>query len=114
MKSYKHWDTFLSHCTYLKEYWCSPATHIHRYINRIPGTLNEFFNELQRLTGLIFTVLIGGPTPTMGGQIEVQSFHVGATEVGNQFDQAFPEFDLGIMQPWKEFIKRVFHKSIKL
>ncbi|KAG2142011.1 hypothetical protein BD769DRAFT_1662128 [Suillus cothurnatus] len=77
------------------------------YINRIPGTLNEFFNELQRLTGLIFTVLIGGPTPTMGGQIEVQSFHVGATEVGNQFDQAFPEFDLGIMQPWKEFIKPV-------
>jgi hypothetical protein len=50
----------------------------------------------------------------MGGQIEVQSFHVGATEVGNQFDQAYPEFDLGIMRPWKEFIKHVFCKSIKL
>ncbi|KAG2083883.1 hypothetical protein BD769DRAFT_1682477 [Suillus cothurnatus] len=77
------------------------------YIDRLPGTLNEFFNELQRLTGLVFTVLIGGPTPTMGGQIEVQSFHVGATEVGNQFDQAYPEFDLGIMRPWKEFVKPV-------
>ncbi|KAG2110057.1 hypothetical protein BD769DRAFT_1392363 [Suillus cothurnatus] len=73
----------------------------------LPGTLNKFFNELQRLTGLVFTVLIGGPTPTMGGQIEVQSFHVGATEVGNQFNQVYPEFDLGIMQPWKEFVKLV-------
>ncbi|KAG1845441.1 hypothetical protein F4604DRAFT_1688728 [Suillus subluteus] len=78
------------------------------YIDRLPGTLNEFFNELQRLTGLVFTVLMGGPTPTMGGQIEVQSFHVGATEIGNQFDQAYPEFDLEIMRPWKEFVKRVF------
>ncbi|KAG1720804.1 hypothetical protein EDB19DRAFT_1917719 [Suillus lakei] len=74
------------------------------YINRIPGTLNEFFNKLQRLTGLVFTVLMGGPTPAMGGQIEFQSFHVGATKVGNQFNQAYTEFDLSIMQPWKEFV----------
>ncbi|KAG1775871.1 hypothetical protein EV702DRAFT_1198777 [Suillus placidus] len=78
------------------------------YIDRLPGTLSEFFNELQRLNGLAFTVLMGGPTPAMGGQIDVQSFHVGATEAGNQFDQAYPEFNLGIMRPWKEFIKRVF------
>ncbi|KAG1892031.1 hypothetical protein F4604DRAFT_1912762 [Suillus subluteus] len=82
------------------------------YIDRLPGTLNEFFNELQRLTGLVFTVLMGGPTPTMGGQIEVQSFHVGATEIGNQFDQAYPEFDLEIMRPWKEFVKHVFPVAV--
>ncbi|KAG2035437.1 hypothetical protein BDR03DRAFT_983721 [Suillus americanus] len=78
------------------------------YIDRLPGALTEFFNELQRLTGYVFTVLMGGPTPAMGGQIDVQSFHVGATEVGNQFDQAYPGFNSGIMQPWGEFIKRMF------
>ncbi|KAG1887286.1 hypothetical protein F4604DRAFT_1917093 [Suillus subluteus] len=77
----------------------------------LPGALTEFFNELQRLTGYVVTVLMGGPTPAMGGQIDIQSFHVGATEVGNQFDQAYPEFNSGIMRPWKEFVKRVFHKS---
>ncbi|KAG1784382.1 uncharacterized protein HD556DRAFT_1451838, partial [Suillus plorans] len=78
------------------------------YIDKLPGVLSEFFDELQRLTGLVFTVLMGGPTPAMGGQIDVQSFHVGATEIGNQFDLAYPEFNSGIMRPWKEFVKRVF------
>lgn len=99
--------------TYLNEYKCSPVTRIYRYIDRLPGVLTEFFNELQRLTGLVFTVLMGGPTPAMGGQVDVQSFHVGATEIGNQFDLAYPEFNSGIMRPWKEFVKRVFHKSVK-
>ncbi|KAG1825331.1 hypothetical protein DFJ58DRAFT_738534 [Suillus subalutaceus] len=78
------------------------------YIDKLPAVLTEFFDELQRLTGLVFTVLMGGPTPAMGGQIDVQSFHVGATEIGNQFDLAYPEFNSGIMRPWKEFVKRVF------
>ncbi|KAG2138439.1 uncharacterized protein EDB93DRAFT_1253395 [Suillus bovinus] len=78
------------------------------YIDKLPGVLTEFFDELQRLTGLIFTVLIGGPTPAMGGQVDVQSFHVSATEIGNQFDLAYPEFNSGIMRPWKEFVKCVF------
>ncbi|KAG2055896.1 hypothetical protein BDR06DRAFT_1043599 [Suillus hirtellus] len=41
----------------------------------------------------------------MGGQIDVQSFHIGTMEIGNQFDQAYPKFNLGIMKPWKEFAK---------
>ncbi|KAG2750183.1 hypothetical protein P692DRAFT_20683245, partial [Suillus brevipes Sb2] len=88
----------------------SPEIRISRYIDKLPAVLTEFFDELQRLTGLVFTVLMGGPTPAMGGQIDVQSFHVGATEIGNQFDLAYPEFNSGIMRPWKEFVKRVFHK----
>ncbi|KAG2153797.1 uncharacterized protein EDB93DRAFT_1248695 [Suillus bovinus] len=78
------------------------------YIDRLPGVLTKFFNKLQRLTGLIFTVLMGGPTPAMGGQVDVQSFHVGATEIGNQFNLVYPEFNSGIMRPWKEFVKHVF------
>ncbi|KAG2366910.1 hypothetical protein BDR07DRAFT_1479683 [Suillus spraguei] len=70
--------------------------------------LTEFFEELQRVTGYVFTVLIGGPTPAMGGKIDMQSFHIGAVEVGNQFDQAYLMFNSGIMRPWKEFAKCVF------
>ncbi|KAG1826538.1 hypothetical protein EV424DRAFT_1345509 [Suillus variegatus] len=84
---------------------------IKQQVAELTNILTEFFEELQRLTGYVFTVLMGGPTPAMGGQIDVQSFHIGTTEVGNQFDQAYPEFNSGIMKPWKEFSKRIFHES---
>lgn len=32
--------------THRHEYQCSPATCIYRYIDRLPGALTEFFNEL--------------------------------------------------------------------
>ncbi|KAG1851624.1 hypothetical protein DFJ58DRAFT_728845 [Suillus subalutaceus] len=79
-----------------------------RQKKKLLGALTEFFNELQRLTSYVFTVLMGGPTPVMGDEIDIQSFHVGITEVGNQFNQVYPEFNSGIMQPWKEFVKCMF------
>ncbi|KAG1740556.1 hypothetical protein EDD22DRAFT_959174 [Suillus occidentalis] len=72
------------------------------YIDKLPGVLSEFFDELQRLTGLVFMVLMGGPTPAMGGQIDVQSFHVvRETETQNVSDLGL---DSGgnEPEPWKE------------
>ncbi|KAG1873105.1 hypothetical protein F4604DRAFT_1925596 [Suillus subluteus] len=50
---------------------------------------------------------LGGPTPALGGKIDVSSFHVGCTEMGNLFSDAYPDFNSTIMKPWVEFINCV-------
>ncbi|KAG2128729.1 hypothetical protein DEU56DRAFT_915399 [Suillus clintonianus] len=77
-------------------------------IDQLVDILTEFFQELQRLTGWSFSVLMGGPTPVLGGKIDVSSFHIGRTEMGNLFSDAFPNFNSGVMKPWLEFINQVF------
>ncbi|KAG1796045.1 uncharacterized protein HD556DRAFT_1441880 [Suillus plorans] len=76
-------------------------------IDRLVDILAEFFQELERLTGWSFSVLMGGPTPALGGKINVSSFHVGCTEMGNLFSDAYPDFNSTIMKPWVEFINHV-------
>lgn len=79
-----------------------------RTIDRLVDVLTEFFQELQHLTGWSFSVLMGGPVPALGGKIDVSSFHVGRTEMGNLFSDAYPNFNSGIMKPWLEFVNRVY------
>jgi hypothetical protein len=82
-----------------------------RSINRLPEFLAEIFHKLQRLTGWSFTVLMGGPTPGLsGGKLDVSSFHVGESKMGNLFSKAYPEFNDGIMKPYAEFLRRVYCK----
>ncbi|KAG1854220.1 hypothetical protein F4604DRAFT_1686064 [Suillus subluteus] len=45
---------------------------------------------------------------TTDREIDHQNFHVGRTEMGNLFSDAYPNFNGGIMKPWLEFINRVF------
>ncbi|KAG1865121.1 hypothetical protein C8R48DRAFT_772824 [Suillus tomentosus] len=75
-------------------------------IDQLVDILAEFFQELERLTGWSFSVLMGGPTPALGGKIDVSSFHVGRTEMGNLFSEAYPHFNSMIMKPWVEFVNR--------
>ncbi|KAG1817302.1 hypothetical protein EV424DRAFT_1347991 [Suillus variegatus] len=63
----------------------------------------EQLNEKKRWS---FSVLMGGPTPALGGKIDVSSFHVGRTEMGNLFSEAYPHFNSTIMKPWVEFVNR--------
>ena len=81
---------------------------MHSYIDRLGPTLGHFFKGLQELTGWSFTVLMGGPSPEMGGQIKACSVHVGSMALGHMFDQAHPNFTSGIMQPYKAFLEKVF------
>ncbi|KIJ21126.1 hypothetical protein PAXINDRAFT_152776 [Paxillus involutus ATCC 200175] len=74
------------------------------YIDKLAPTLAHFFHELHEVTGWAFTVLMGSPSDHLGGSIDVNSFHVGVTGLGNLFDQAYPEFNSGIMHPFSEFL----------
>ncbi|KAG1879132.1 hypothetical protein F4604DRAFT_1679567 [Suillus subluteus] len=64
-----------------------------RTIDRLVDILTEFFQELQHLTGWSFLVLMGGPTPALGGKFDVSSFHVGHTVMGSLFLDAHPNFN---------------------
>ncbi|KAG1806396.1 uncharacterized protein HD556DRAFT_1436361 [Suillus plorans] len=55
-----------------------------------------------------FNISLGGPTPVLGGKIDVSSFHVGCTEMGNLFSDTYPNFNGRIMKPWLEFVNRVY------
>ncbi|KIK76367.1 hypothetical protein PAXRUDRAFT_18273 [Paxillus rubicundulus Ve08.2h10] len=78
------------------------------YIDKLAPTLAHFFHKLHEVTGWAFTILMGGPSDRLGGSIDVNSFHVGVTRLGNLFDQAYPEFNSGIMRPFSEFLACVY------
>lgn len=62
------------------------------------------------MTDWVFTVLMGGPHPDMDGALDVNSFHVGTTKLGNRFSQAYPHFSQNVMVPYTQFVERVFRK----
>ncbi|KAG2096120.1 uncharacterized protein F5147DRAFT_778484 [Suillus discolor] len=64
-----------------------------RNLTKLAVIVNKFLKGLQDATGLLFTVLAGGPSPELNGLIDVWSFHVGRTKLGNDFSTAYPLFD---------------------
>jgi hypothetical protein len=60
--------------------------------------------------GWAFSVLMGRPSPGMGGKIQVESFHVGHTAMGNTFNLAYSDFNEHIMRPYADFTKHAFHE----
>ncbi|KAG1806362.1 uncharacterized protein HD556DRAFT_1436335 [Suillus plorans] len=77
-------------------------------IEKLPNVLADIFAGLAKQTGWAFSVLMGGPSPGMGGKIQVESFHVEQTTMGNTFNLAYPNFNERIMKPYADFAKRAF------
>ncbi|KIK34920.1 hypothetical protein CY34DRAFT_17381 [Suillus luteus UH-Slu-Lm8-n1] len=84
------------------------------YVSKIALILSQFFEELHEMTDWVFTVLMGGPDPAMGGALDVSSFHVGTTKIGNRFSQTYPNFTKGVMVPYTQFVERVFPEAMVL
>ncbi|KAG1877637.1 hypothetical protein DFJ58DRAFT_835374 [Suillus subalutaceus] len=87
---------------------------IHSYISKIAVILSQFFEELHEMTNWVFTVLMGGPHPAAGGTLDISSFHIGTTKLGNWFSQAYPQFSQNIMVPYTQFIEHVFSDAAAL
>lgn len=64
------------------------------------------------MTGWTFSVLMGGPDPSAGGTLDISSFHVGTTKLGNRFSQVYLQFRTNVMLPYSDFVQRAFHKLI--
>ncbi|KAG1820914.1 uncharacterized protein BJ212DRAFT_1297397 [Suillus subaureus] len=72
--------------------------------------LTQFFEELHLMTAWTFSVLMGGPDPVASGTLDISSFHVGMTKLGNRFSQAYLQFTTTVMLPYSEFVHQAFHK----
>ncbi|KAG2147778.1 uncharacterized protein EDB93DRAFT_1250493 [Suillus bovinus] len=77
-------------------------------IEKLPNVLADIFAGLAKQTGWAFSVLMGGPSPGMSGKIQVESFHVGRTAMGNTFNLAYSDFNECIMRPYADFTKHAF------
>jgi hypothetical protein len=62
------------------------------------------------MTNWVFTVLMGGPDPAMGGTLDISGFHVSTMKIGNWFSQTYPNFAKGIMVPYTQFVEHVFRE----
>ncbi|KAF4593592.1 hypothetical protein EYR40_008379 [Pleurotus pulmonarius] len=82
-------------------------TEVQEFINQLPSLLPAFLNQLRRKTGWVFTVLAGGPMPVAGGQIEIASVHIGETELGNTWSEAYGGYERDIVKPFTDFVRLV-------
>ncbi|RDB15505.1 hypothetical protein Hypma_004162 [Hypsizygus marmoreus] len=82
-------------------------------IEDCPRFLGRYLNALAEKTGWAFSVLMGGPDPSMNGDINVASFHVGETASGAQFAHAHQGFETVFMEPYTEFLLKVFPPDIR-
>ncbi|KAG1881534.1 hypothetical protein C8R48DRAFT_766554 [Suillus tomentosus] len=79
-----------------------------RNLTKLAAVANQFLEGLADTTGLAFSLLVGGPSAELGGLIDVWSFHVGQTTLGNDFSQAYPDFESRIVAPFRDYLYRVY------
>ncbi|KAG2058704.1 hypothetical protein BDR06DRAFT_1003895 [Suillus hirtellus] len=73
-------------------------------LTKLATIANQFLKGLTDATGLSFSLLVGGPSAELGGMIDVWSFHVGMTKLGNNFSQAYPKFESKIVGPFQDYL----------
>ncbi|KAG2133683.1 uncharacterized protein EDB93DRAFT_1254777 [Suillus bovinus] len=77
-------------------------------IENLPKVLADIFAGLAKQMGWAFSVLMGGPSPGMGGKIQIESFHVVQTAMGNTFNCAYSDCNEHIMKPYADLLSRPF------
>ncbi|KAG6807632.1 hypothetical protein H0H92_006876 [Tricholoma furcatifolium] len=77
-------------------------------IKEIPSFLGPVLHGLRQRTGWAFSVLMGGPDPSINGDINVASFHVGENPSRLNFSKAVPNFERSFMEPYTEFLLTVY------
>ncbi|KAG2121122.1 hypothetical protein DEU56DRAFT_918359 [Suillus clintonianus] len=73
-----------------------------RNIEKLAAIANKFLKGLAEATGFTFSLLAGGPSPESSGSIDVYR------HFGNDFSKAYPEFETGIMSPFRDHLYRVY------
>ncbi|KAG1750319.1 hypothetical protein EDD22DRAFT_957945 [Suillus occidentalis] len=81
-----------------------------RNIEKLAAISNKFLKGLAEATGFSFSLLASGPSPECNGSIDIyrHAFHVGHTKFENNFSKAYPEFERGVMAPFRDYLYRVY------
>ncbi|KAG2152985.1 uncharacterized protein EDB93DRAFT_1102753 [Suillus bovinus] len=87
-----------------------------RNIEKLAAITNKFLKGLAEATGFTFSLLAGGPSPESSSAIDVYRhvhyFHMGHTKLGNNFSKAYPEFETGIMSPFRDHLYQVYSDMV--
>ncbi|KAF8069151.1 hypothetical protein FPV67DRAFT_1669174 [Lyophyllum atratum] len=86
---------------------------IQEAIDDCSAVLNRFLTALSEKTGWAFSVLMGGPDPSRGGDITVASFHAGETGIDNEFGHAHPNFEKVYMEPFTDYLRQLYPSSLR-
>ncbi|KAG1738465.1 hypothetical protein EDB19DRAFT_1909213 [Suillus lakei] len=73
-----------------------------RNIEKLAAIANKFLKGLAEATGFTFSLLAGGPSPESSSSIDIYR------HFGNDFSKAYPEFETGIMSPFRDHLYRVY------
>ncbi|KAG2061165.1 hypothetical protein BDR06DRAFT_966934 [Suillus hirtellus] len=82
-----------------------------RNLDKLAAVANSFLKGLAEATGMSFSLLAGGLSAEALGAIDIYSFHVGQMKLGNNFSTAYPGFDAGVMEPFRDFLHRVYPEA---
>ncbi|KAG6810165.1 hypothetical protein H0H92_013029 [Tricholoma furcatifolium] len=82
-------------------------------LKELPTFLGNVLHGLRQRTGWSFSVLMGGPDPSIRGEINVASFHVGENGAGLEFGKAVANFDRDFMEPYTEFLVGVYPPEVR-
>ncbi|KAG6835688.1 hypothetical protein H0H93_015737 [Arthromyces matolae] len=83
-------------------------------LENLPGFIGRFLEWLKTQTGWKFSCVMGGPDPSIGGDIRVCSYHVGKTPSGKDFGKCNVEFEKSVMKPYTDFLYTLFPESVRL
>ncbi|KAG6825621.1 hypothetical protein H0H92_003042 [Tricholoma furcatifolium] len=78
-----------------------------------PTFLHQVFKGLNVRSGWSFSVLMGGPDPTIGGDINVASYHIGFNAAGRSFSEASTSFEHDYMVPYTDFLCQVYPPEVR-
>ncbi|KAG1889703.1 uncharacterized protein F5891DRAFT_1198474 [Suillus fuscotomentosus] len=73
-----------------------------RNLEKLATIANKFLKGLVEATGFSFSLPAGGPSPECNGSIDVYR------HFGNDFSKMYPEFERGIMAPFRDYLYRVY------
>ncbi|KAG6809670.1 hypothetical protein H0H92_015235 [Tricholoma furcatifolium] len=82
-------------------------------IEDLPAFLHQVFKGLNARSGWSFSVLMGGPDPANGGDINVASYHIGFNAAGRSFSEASTSFERDYMAPYTDFLCQVYSPEVR-
>ncbi|KAG6807092.1 hypothetical protein H0H92_008818, partial [Tricholoma furcatifolium] len=77
-------------------------------IEDLPAFLHQVFKGLNVCSGWSFSVLMEGPDPAIGGDINMASYHIGFNAAGRSFSEASTSFERDYMTPYTDFLCQVY------
>ncbi|KAF9489743.1 hypothetical protein BDN71DRAFT_1511844 [Pleurotus eryngii] len=86
---------------------------LQQHIQLLPVLIPPLLQQLQAKTKWAFSLLAGGPLPIANGDIDVCTFDIRETVLGNSSSHVYRDFQEGVLRPYTEFVRLVFNAEAR-